>query len=290
MKSRAGVLLAVWVACASMALPQQDTRGIVPEDLFLVRPKPHTKASPAKPAYQAVDGQKGAAFEQSAAGRQLGIIIWRLRLAEVGETGARILVHEENNTLSYIPERVASTASLSAGDRVRLSVESPAPGYLYVIDRERYSSGELSAPYLIFPTTRTRNGDNKLFSGKLIDIPAQEDQPNFFRLHKGRRDQVTEELTLMLTPERLDGLTIGLEPLCLTDEQVSNWERQWGKAKIRTFELNGGAGKAWTQAEQQAASDGTRLLTQEDPLPQTVYRVAAGASDPLMVKVRLKYR
>ena len=55
------------------------------------------------------------------------------------------------------------------------------------------------------------------------------------------------------------------------------------------FELSGGAGKTWTQAEQQAAANTTRLLTQEDPPPQTVYRVSVKTGEPLMVKVRLRY-
>ena len=42
--------------------------------------------------------------------------------------------------------------------------------------------------------------------------------------------------------------------------------------------------------EQQAAADATRVLTQEDPPPQTIYRVIAKAGDPVLVKVRLQYR
>ncbi len=42
-------------------------------------------------------------------------------------------------------------------------------------------------PYLIFPT-QTRNGDNQVSAGKLIDIP------NFFRLRQGRPDQAGEPI------------------------------------------------------------------------------------------------
>ena len=35
----------------------------------------------------------------------------------------------------------------------------------------------------------------------------------------------------------------------------------------------GGAGRAWSAAEQRAGADATRLLTQQDPPPQTVFRV-----------------
>jgi hypothetical protein len=60
-------------------------------------------------------------------------------------------------------------------------------------------------------------------------------------------------------------------------------------ARVDRFELSGGAGRTWTRAEQEAGADKTRILTQDDPPPQTVYRVAAGRDEPVMVKVRLRY-
>jgi hypothetical protein len=199
------------------------------------------------------------------------------------------LVQEGSETSELIPERVSSTSRLGAGDRVRLTLESPQHGYLYVIDRERYASGERGAPYLIFPTTRTRGGDNKVTGGKLIDIPAQSDRPNFFTLRRSRPDQVEEELTVLLTPERLEDVAVGPNALALSNTQVAAWEKQWGSAKPEIFELTGGTGKPWTQAEQNAAANGTRLLTQDDPPPQTVYRVSVKPGAPLAVEVRLRY-
>jgi len=179
---------------------------------------------------------------------------------------------------------------LRGGDRVRLTIESPEAGYLYVIDREKYASGERGEPFLIFPTTRTHAGDNEVAAGKLIDIPAQDDRPNFFSLRKSRADQAEEELTVLLSPQPIEGLTIGPQALPLTPEQAAGWEKRWGAGKTDVFELAGGAGKAWTRSEQQAASDATRILTQEDPPPQTVYRVVAGPGQPFLVKVRLRYQ
>jgi hypothetical protein len=43
-------------------------------------------------------------------------------------------------------------------------------GYLYVIDREQYEDGTLGEPVQIFPTTRTRGGDNSVKPGSLIEI------------------------------------------------------------------------------------------------------------------------
>ena len=285
--------LAIGILLAGVSLAASDTaqRGIVPEDVIQARP-PATTPTPAKtkPKYKALDPQVVASLRHPSAASELGVTIWRLRPAAAADSGARILVQEATETAELVPERVSSTSRLNAGDRVRLTLESPEHGYLYVIDRERYASGERGTPYLIFPTTRTRSGDNKVAGGKLIDIPAQGDRPNFFTLRRSRPDQVEEELTVLLTPEPLDGITIGENTLALSNAQVAAWEKQWGSTKPDVFELTGGAGKTWTRAEQDAAAEGTRLLTQDDPPPQTVYRVAVKPGAPLAVEVRLRYR
>lgn len=286
--------VAIGILLATISLAASDTeRGIVPEDVIDARP-PASPAAPAKakpkPRYKALDPRVVASLRHPSAASELGVTIWRLRPASAADTGARILVQEASETTELIPERVSSTSRLNAGDRVRLTLESPEHGYLYVIDRERYASGERGTPYLIFPTTRTRGGDNKATGGKLIDIPAQSDRPNFFTLRRSRPDQVEEELTVLLTPEPLDGVNIGENALALSNAQVAAWEKQWGSAKPEVFELTGGAGRTWTRAEQVAAADGTRLLTQDDPPPQTVYRVAVKPGAPLAVEVRLRYK
>jgi hypothetical protein len=149
----------------------------------------------------------------------------------------------------------------------------------------------LGEPLLIFPTTRTRNGDNQVVAGKLVEIPAQEDRPNYFTLQQSRLNntsQMGEALTVIVTAKPLEGITIGPKALTLTREQAEQWEQQWG-ARTETFDLSGGAGKTWTKAEQEAGANGTRQLTQEDPEPQTIYRVAVKAGAPLLVKVAFRY-
>jgi len=273
---------------AGALFAQNETRGIVPEEVMKARPSAVTarrnEAAASQPRYQRV----GTAHAAGPA-RQVGVTIWRLRHASSTDSGARILVQEEASTVEWVPERLSSSSVLKPGDRVRLSIESPEGGYLYVIDRERYAKGQRGDPYLIFPTSRTHEGDNRVAAGRLIDIPAQDDRPNFFALRLSRADQIEEELTVLLTKEPIASVTIGPKALKLTDDQVAKWEKEWGTGSVQRFELSGGAGKTWTQAEQQAASTGTRVLTQEDPPPQTVYRVAVKPGEPLMVKVRLRY-
>jgi hypothetical protein len=222
---------------------------------------------------------------------QLGLTIWRLRATTAADTGARLIVQKESETIEFMPERLPANAPLHVGERIRFSFESPQAGYLYVIDREQFADGGLGEPVLIFPTTRTRNGDNQVAAGKLIEIPAQEDQPNYFTLQQTglkNTSQTGEVLTVIVADRPLDGITIGAKALALTREQVQQWEQQWG-ARTETLDLAGGAGRTWTRAEQEAGTDGTRQLTQEDPEPQTIYRVAVKPGAPLLVRVGLRY-
>ena len=78
----------------------------------------------------------------------------------------------ESSQTEWTPERIEADTPLKVSERVRITVESPRAGYLYVVDREQYADGSLGDAYLIFPTTRTRDGDNKVRPGKLIDIQS----------------------------------------------------------------------------------------------------------------------
>jgi len=191
--------------------------------------------------------------------------------------------------VQYTPERIEAETPLNVGDRVRITVESPRPGFLYIIDREQYADGSLGEPVMIFPTLHTRAGDNRVMPGRLIDIPAQEDQYSYFTAQPAgtRRDQVAELLTVILVTQPLP-LEIGNQPLKLTAKQVSDWERLYGGA-AETLELVGGAGRPWTNAEKSAGMANGRQLTQESPPPQTVYRVARRSGGPLLINVPLRY-
>ena len=158
------------------------------------------------------------------------------------------------------------------------------------IRRQGYVDGSFGDPMLIFPTLKTRGGDNRVMPGKLIDIPAQEDQYSYFTAQPAgsRRDQVAEVLTVILTPSPLP-VTIGDQPLKVLQSQISDWEKLWG-GLTETLELIGGAGRTWTNEEKLASAANGRQLTQGGPPPQTVYRVVARKTGgPLMVTVPLRY-
>jgi hypothetical protein len=216
---------------------------------------------------------------------QLGVTIWRLRPADTNEAGGRALIREKGKSSGWVPERVEGETLFREGDQVRISVESPRAGYLYVVDRDLFSDGTTGGGMLIYPWSVA---DNQMRPGRLVDIPAQEDDPSYFTARLTSRNQVGELLTFIVTSSPLD-LPISDKPFQIATGQMRNWEKVWGGESER-FEMEGGAGEAWTKQEQQAsARKGTRQLTRDDPAPQTIYRVSTADNKALLVNVRLRY-
>ena len=216
----------------------------------------------------------------------VGVTLWRLRPARQTDSGERLIVHEDNSDNEWIPERISASTRLVQGDKLRISVEAVRGGYLYVIDREQYANGSVGEPYLIFPTTRTAGGDNQVGIGRLVEIPAQDDNPPFFTMKKSRADHVAEVLSVIVTPTKLDGIQITDKALKLTDAQVATWEKEWGST-VGNLEMTT-AGQTWTKEEKDAR---TRALTSSAPPPQLVfYRPSVKPTEPMFVKLKLSYR
>jgi hypothetical protein len=232
----------------------------------------------------------GSRRSKPAPSEEIGVTVWRLRPAQSMDTGARVVVLDGLRQTEMTPERIEADTPLNPGDRVRLTIESPRPGFLYIIDREQYADGSFGEPMLIFPTKNTRGGDNRVAPGRLIDIPAQEDQYSYFTAQPtgDRRDQIAEVLTIILLAQPLP-IQIGTQPLKMTSTQVAGWEKIWGGTAER-LELVDGAGRTWTKEEKNAGAANGRQLTQGGPPPQTVYRVARKAGGPLLVTVPLRYQ
>jgi hypothetical protein len=249
------------------------------------------KTSVKPPVYRRTGQTRLAAGRKSApaSSEEIGVTVWRLRPSRSGDTGGRVLVLDGLKQAEWTPERIEADTPLNIGDRVRLTIESPRPGFLYIIDREQYADGSFGEPMMIFPTMRTRGGDNRVAPGRLIDIPAQEDQYSYFTAQPtgNRRDQIAEVLTIILVSQPLP-VQIGDQPLKITSTQVAGWERIWGGAAER-LELVDGAGRTWTNEEKLAGAANSRQLTQAGPPPQTVYRVARKTGGPLLVTVPLRY-
>lgn len=279
--------LLVLVATPFLAQDPEDATRRLWDTAFINPPKRVAKRRKSARNYRVVTPK--IPVSDVAEDTVVGVTVWRLRRSNPADSGERIIVHEGEDEVEWLPERISSSTKIVPGDRLRVSVEAARTGYLYVIDREQYADGTLGEPYLIFPTTRTLNGDNSVRVGKLLEIPAQDDGPPYFKVRRSRPDHVAEVLSVFVTPKPLEEIQITDKALKLSEEQVSGWEKQWSTL-VGSIELEGGAGKSWTKEEKQAASGGASLLNANAPSPQVVYyRPQAKVTEPIMVKVQLRY-
>jgi hypothetical protein len=277
--------LAALLAVAVVAQTNDETTRKLWDTAFLNTAK--TKSSPRRRSYRLATPR--VPIDNIAADSVVGVTIWRLRPASPRDSGERMIVHEDSASRQWTPERISPETKLAQGDKLRISVEGARKGYLYVIDREQYADGSVGEPYLIFPTTRTLNGDNRVELGKLTEIPAQDDAPPYFTVRKSRPDHVAEVLSVLVSPTPLEGVAITDKAQKLSDTQVAAWEKEWSTG-VGFLEMDKSVGQAWTKEERDAGSN-TRALTAEGPAPQLLfYRAASKPTDPLFVKLQLWYR
>lgn len=215
---------------------------------------------------------------------QVGVTIWKLEPPTAGSfNGERSVSESYWNRGEWVPRRVEADVEFREGDRLRISIESPRDGYLYVVNRDWLADGTYGVTNLIFPT---RGEDNRLHAGKLIDIPKQDEPPFKATPHP---NQSSELLTIIVTSSPLK-LRLGPKPIPISKTLLSEWEQRWGGQATR-LEMNGGAGLARTTAEQLAASPTrARQLTREDPMPQTIFSLVPKNTGGLLFNLVLYYR
>jgi hypothetical protein len=283
MRVISGLILLVLIVVSGLAQkPEDATRKLW--DTAFIASSSSKKTTTRRRAYR--NATPNVPVNNVAPETVVGVTLWRLRPANRADSGERLIVHDDNATSEWTPERISATTRLVQGDKLRISVETVRAGYLYVIDREQYADGTLGEPYLIFPTTRTSGGNNQVSVGRLLEIPAQDDSPPFFTMKKSRPDHVAEVLSVLVTPTKLEEVQITDKAQKLTDVQVASWEKAWGES-VGRLEMST-TGQAWTKEEKGAT---TRALTASAPAPQLVfYRPSVKPTEPMYVKLRLQYR
>ena len=253
---------------ALAGLQDEIPRSIVSDDFVKNRPK--GKAKPRSRLYRlASSPRERQAGESDSDTWQVGVTIWKLQ-------------GERSRQLERVSRRVEADTKFHEGDLLRISIESPLAGYLYIVDRDWFTDGSGGETNLIFPV---RGEDNRLKPGKLIDIPT-EDEASFKATPKP--NQTGEMLTIIVALSPLQ-LPLSNNPLPITNTQLSDWEKRWSAITDR-YEMNDGAGQTRTIEEQQAAATGgTRQLTRDDPSPQTIYRLVPKNRDGVLFNLMLSY-
>ena len=257
--------LALLLPVAAHAQPQQQ-RAIKSEDFTQTRPdsgkgtrkESHTYRPASKPLKRPIN-------KFSASTLKVGVTLWKV---------------ERGTSTKEIARRVETDTKFREGELLRLSIESPRPGYLYVIDRDWFNDDTAGKTNLIFPR---RDDDNRLEPGKLITIPAESKTP--FKTSPAP-NQVGEMLTIIVTDSPLS-LPLSDDVLPISDAQLAEWKRRWSGSTER-FEMIGGAGQVRSM-EEEVASEGSRQLTRDDPPPQTIYFLTPKSSAGLLFNLMLSY-
>jgi hypothetical protein len=258
---------------------QTATRDLVLKDFQEARPPAKKPAAAARPT---------APRRQESI---VGLTLWRMRPAQSSDqVKFRGLVHESDkpdDDAVWTAERASMETPIAPAEFVRLSIESARKGYLYVIDRDVYADGTMSAPSLVFPTKRLLGGDNRVEPGVPIEIPGGDDRPPVFHVKKTRDDQVSLRLTLIVSTEPIREIDPRQTARKLSGEQVAAWEKQWG-SNTQEFANPSSIGKAYTTAEQESAKSGARPLSPDDPAPSMLIKSNAPPQQPIMGSVMLK--
>jgi len=275
------IFLSIFVLLLSTVLYQafpvsgQDKipRDIIADDFLKNRANAKSRKPPKKSSYEPVT-KLSQPLDPSRL--HVGLTIWKLESVNAGHPGL------QGDRFKWVPRRVESGAQFREGDSIRLSIESPRAGYLYVVNRDWLVDGTYGETNLIFPT---KDENNRLEVAKLIDVPRLDQDPF---TASPKPNQSGELLTFIVTSSPLP-LTLSSKPLPISKTQLAEWERKWGGEALR-FEMKGGAGQARTMEEDLAASPtGSRQLTREDPLPQTVYSLIPKNTDGLLFNLVLSY-
>jgi Domain of unknown function (DUF4384) len=251
-------------------LQEEIPRSIKSDDFTKNRPRSKRRGTPGgSHLYRLASSPRTRPAGESSFGTlQLGLTIWKEQ--------------PQSRQLERISKRVEADNKFREGDLLRLSIESPRAGYLYVIDRDWFTDGSGGETNLIFPV---RGEDNRLVAGKLIDIPAEKETP--FKATP-KSNQVGEMLIIIVTRSPLR-LPLSKDPLPITSTQLSDWEKRWSAMPDR-YEMENGAGLTRTSQEQRAAEPkGTRQLTRDDPGPQTIYRLSPKTREAFLFNVLLSY-
>jgi len=291
--------LVVWFLC--LAIPytvvaqDEDASKAIKAEVFIKQrpatatPKKVFSAARYRPASRPSKAPNTVAPPAGTTLAQLGVTFWRFRPSTAADKTKELVEEEEGESVEWTLERIEEGTLLLPGQRVRLSIESLSqPGYLYVIDREIYADGTTGEPVLIFPTQKTRSA-NYVKAGRLIYIPSATGK---FKIKpsEGPKIHVGEVVTIVVSSNRLiEPDRLSAKSTKLPREQVESWEKLWGTTTTR-FEMVGGVGQPMTDKEQAAGATGSQELTQDDPPPQTVYRLAVKPNNPIVLSVPLKFR
>jgi hypothetical protein len=240
--------------------------------------------------------------DEFAKAKKLGITLWKFDNRKLGNeipggqtADSRSITHPIDDSTVV---RVNQNTVFRVGDKIRLSVESPTSGYLYVANCEVYEDGSYGTPMIVFPTKRTRGGVNFLSVGNPIELPAINDQPNYFLITESKSEKkvVAEALVFVVTKSLITDFEVPSDNTELAKNRLELWEKKWtGRTEI--WEIDSKESREYTQAEYESGNEVLnvgeeskgRSLKSDEPEPHTLYAVKSPSEDGMLFTLILRY-
>lgn len=287
---------------------QEEERDIIrrlakvaPNKIAKARSKSSTAKSPnskssTPPDYTLVGSTTNANL--AIEGINIGFTFWLLKDAkveddpEVAEATTRRTkvkrgssIKEKVENVKVVPRRVNSNTQFANGDWLRFSLDLPIDGYIYIFNREKYVDGSLGQPYLIFPGQVDKGKSDKTIPGKLLFIPSEPDYFEIEDTNESEKEKLAEIYYVLISPTPLADVTLLKtdEPEPISLELFKQYEKF--SAPLLKFESQSEANKTITRIEKLANTKGTETLTEDDPLPQTVYHIAKPLGETIFFSI-----
>ena len=217
----------------------------------------------------------------------LGVTVWCLRTPKSKDTDSRLFVYDSGGSGdTFIPERVDLSRPLHDGDRIRLGIEVPRSGYLYVVDRERNHDQSFGNPILLFPSLQFNHGDNRVEPGQLIELPPPGAAIRSLRLVRRDDRHIGEDLIFIVSSRPLTQIVPAEAEQALPAPLIAQWDHDWAKTSMR-LDLQDAPSASWTLAEKEAGSGSSSRLTRADPLPAAIFTIPATQGDTFLIHVPL---
>ena len=220
---------------------------------------------------------------------ELGVTFWRLRpLKKSEEDDAPTFKVDTGDGLEdWTAERVSSSTRFKPNDRVRFTIESLRSGYIYILNREIFKDGTYGEAELIYPNMIGKvQRDNRVNAGRLVEVPSRSEEKPYFKITLYEKDYVGEDIIVIISPTKLSGFTVSANKQSLRPEILNKWLNEWSSV-TDVYDATDGEGVAYTRTEEEAV---TRSLTQEEPLPQTIYRFKSVVGKPLMISFQMQVK
>lgn len=188
------------------------------------------------------------------------------------------------------PVRVDPRREFSAGEAIRIALETNTDGYLYVFHTENGRD-----PQMLYPHTRLNAGENRVAAHTLQQVP-----PALRDWFEFDARPAVERLYVVVSRRPLEGAPAGADLVkhcegsggdCYWKPTAAVWSRvereAAGRLLLARSEEN--IGRAQTSVEGEALTRGIKL-SKSDPAPSVIHMSASPASDILVTAIDLVHK